>query len=325
MSAVDVIVPVWNAARWIDRCLQAVAAQTLRPARVIVVDDASDDRSGERLQRWSGDVELLHRSRRGGFARAVTDGLSRSDAPLVALLNVDTEAAPDWLERLTTALLEAGEVYASAASAMVQLDDPHLTDNAGDAFSRYGSAIKSGHGEPFARWRQPWEPTSASAGAALYRRSALDDAGGFDLDFGSYLEDVDLGLRLRALGYRCLYVPSAVVAHAGGGSRLPRRRYVRHVTANRAATVLKNLPASLLLRHAPFLLWGQLYYLIAYRRPLASLAGYLDLVRRLPTVLASRRVLRSRRVLDAAAFDRLLDRRLGEPTLRQLARRWVAR
>ena len=59
---------------------------------------------------------------------------------------------------------------------------------------------------------------SACAGAALYRRAAVLGAGGFDERFGTYLEDVDLGLRLRMGGWRCRWEPRAVARHAGGGS-----------------------------------------------------------------------------------------------------------
>jgi GT2 family glycosyltransferase len=149
----------------------------------------------------------------------------------------------------------------------------------------------------------------------------LSEIGGFDETFDSYLEDVDLGLRAQLAGWRCLYLPSAVVLHAGGGAGLPRQRYVRMMTANRAATILQNVPAALLWRHAATWIWGQWYFFVAYRRPGGSLLGYCDLARRLPRVIRQRRARQAGRRLAAADFGGLLARDLGEPPLRRLLRR----
>ena len=146
----------------------------------------------------------------------------------------------------------------------------------------------------------------------------LDDVGLFDETFDSYLEDVDLGLRAQLAGHACLYVPTARVLHHGGGSGLPRPRYVRLMTANRVATVVKNLPGPLLLRNLLRLAWGQAYFFVAYRRPLSSLAGYADLVARLPSVLRERRRIQRRRQTPIARFAGLLSPDLGEPPLRRL-------
>ena len=59
---------------------------------------------------------------------------------------------------------------------------------------------------------------SPNAAAAMYRRDAYLQLGGFDEDFGTYHEDVDLGFRLRLLGYRCYYVPDAIIHHIGSAS-----------------------------------------------------------------------------------------------------------
>ncbi|MDH3404078.1 MAG: glycosyltransferase family 2 protein [Acidobacteriota bacterium] len=332
--AVDVVVPVWNSARWLDGCLAALAAQTLAPAAIVFVDDASTDDTAARLEArleaghgappGAGPgsrpprMRLLRQPVHGGFATAANAGIRATTAPLVALLNVDTQAAPDWLAQLAAHLEAAPDSVGFAASKMLQLAVPERIDGAGDTFSRYGSARKRGHGEPAAGWTRPERVLSASAGAALYRRSMLDDVGLFDESFGSYLEDVDLGLRAQLAGWECLFVPAARVLHEGGGSALPRPGYVRLLTANRAATVVKNLPGRLLLRHLPALVWGQCYFAAAYRRPLASLAGYGDFLRRLPAILRERRRIQRRRRIPVERFRRLLSRELGEPPLRRL-------
>ena len=95
-----------------------------------------------------------------------------------------------------------------------------------------------------------------SGSAALYRRAMLDEIGGFDEDFFLYCEDTDLGLRARWAGWKCLYVPRAVVDHHyshSAGRASPLKAY--YVERNRLFVVAKNFPAANLLA-APFVTVG---------------------------------------------------------------------
>jgi len=321
---VALIIPTWNSLAWIEACLEAVAAQTLQPTEMIIVDDGSTDGTARWLTDHAPQARVEQLVEQQGFAVAVNRGIRVSSSPLIALLNVDTIPAPDWLERLVAAISDDPRRPGSVASKMVQLSEPGLVDNAGDTFSRYGSARKRGHGEPENAWTTREPVLSACAGAALYRRELLEEVGRFDETYESYFEDVDLGLRARSQDYECLFEPAARVRHAGGGSELPRARYVRLITANRAATLLKNFPLRLLVRHGLRLVWGQWYFLVAYRRPISSLAGYWDLLRRVPGILRARRSCQMRRSVSVEDFDALLQGNLGEPPLRQLLRRKMA-
>jgi GT2 family glycosyltransferase len=118
------------------------------------------------------------------------------------------------------AALDAAPDAASVASKMVDLDDPSVIYDAGDVLRRDGACDQRGRFlRDDGRWDDPGEVFAACAGAALYRRDAFLAAdGGFDERFFAYLEDVDLGLRLRARGWTCRYEPRAVARHAGGGT-----------------------------------------------------------------------------------------------------------
>jgi len=319
-TAIDVIVPIWNSKPWLEQCFAALEAQTLRPASIVAVDDGSTDGSQAWLERHADTVMVHSLARHSGFAAAVNHGIRSTSSPLVALLNADTQVEADWLEQLSTALLAEPTTTGLAASRMLQLSDPTVVDSAGDSFTVFGSALKRGHGEPAANWSRPEKVLSACAGAALYRRAMLAKIGLFDDSYESYLEDVDLSLRAQLAGYDCLFVPAARVLHAGGGSGLARKRYVRLVTANRATTVLKNFPASAIWRHLLPLLWGQIYFLLAYRRPLSSLLGYGRFLRQLPGAIRRRREIQASREISSREFSEGLEQRLGEPPLRQLFR-----
>lgn len=318
---VTVVIPIWNSGAWLPGCLDALRRQSLRDFEVVLVDNGSTDGAADDAARRHGELEVIRHERNLGFAAAANAGIRHGRGRYVALLNADTRAEPEWLAELVGCLEAAPPEVAAAASLMLRMEDPERVDDAGDGLSRYGAAAKRGHGRPAAEFAEPAEVLAACAGAALYRRRLFDEIGGFDESFESYLEDVDLGLRARVLGFRCRYVPTARVLHQGHASALGRPRYVTLTTRNRVQLLLKNLPASLLVRHAPRLIWGQLYFLVVNRRPWRSLAGYLGVLPRLAGVWRERRRILGRRRLPVAEIDRALGRTLGEPPLRELWRR----
>jgi len=133
--------------------------------------------------------------------------------------------------------------------------------------------------------------------AALYRAPALKETGGYDARFFAYLEDVDLGLRLQAAGYRGYYVPRAEVYHHGaatsGGEFSPLA--VRLRTRNALCLLLKSLPAWILLRCLPMILLAQLSWLLraaAHRRLQYYLGGMGEAFRLAPAMIKDRGKLR---------------------------------
>jgi GT2 family glycosyltransferase len=214
---VALVIPNHNGARWLPGVLASVAAQTVAPAELLVVDDGSTDGSAQLAAGYDG-VRVLALNGNGGFARAVNAGIAAVAAEAVALVNTDVELAPDWLERAVAAL-EQDPRAAAVATKLLDLEDPSILYSAGDVLRRDGVCEQRGRFErDSGRYDAPGEVFSACAGAALYRRAALQAAGGFDERLGTYLEDVELGLRLRLAGWRCRWEPRAVARHAGGGS-----------------------------------------------------------------------------------------------------------
>ncbi len=212
------MVPNFNGERWLSGLLESIRVQTRPPVEVLVVDDGSTDRSLALLAGRFPDVRRVALGDNGGFARTANAGVRATTAEAVALVNTDVVLAPDWIERAHDALTEQ-PAAAAVATKLVDLTDPSLLYDAGDVLRRDGACEQRGRFErDRGRWDAPGAVFSACAGAALYRRGAVLDAGGFDERFGTYLEDVDLGLRLRLAGWTCAWEPRAVARHAGGGS-----------------------------------------------------------------------------------------------------------
>jgi GT2 family glycosyltransferase len=289
-ARVAVVIPNWNGKRWLPDCLQSIAAQTLAPAEVIVVDNGSTDGSLELLRESPG-VRVVSLGRNTGFAFAANRGVEAAGSDLVALVNTDVVLAVDWLERMVRAL-ESDAGAASVACKMVDLRHPELLYDAGDVLRRDGACEQRGRFErDNGRFDQPGEVFGACAGAALYRRSVLVDAGGFDERYFTYLEDVDLALRLRLAGWRCRYEP-VVALHAGEGSseRLSNPLHF-WVERNTLLLLAKAFPA----RWLPWIAYRQLGWAVhaaRQRRLSAHLRGALAAIPVLPSMLRDRRALR---------------------------------
>lgn len=224
-DGVAIVIPNWNGERWLRGCLDSIGAQTRAPQEVIVVDNGSGDGSLALLRREYPDVRVIELSHNTGFAHAANVGVAAAAAAVVALVNTDVVLSEDWLERLTARLADDPGV-AAVACKMVDLQDPDVLYDAGDVLRRDGVCVQRGRRRrDDGRYDAPGEVFAACAGAGLYRREPVLALGGFDERFFSYLEDVDLGLRLRLAGWRCAYEP-AIARHAGGGSSWQLERSV---------------------------------------------------------------------------------------------------
>lgn len=228
--------------------MAALMAQTVKPHEIILVDNASTDGSIEIVRRFPV-VRLIELDRNTGFAYGnnLAINAAASESEWIALVNPDAFAEPRWLEALMLAA-EAHPEYDVFGSKLVNAGDPALLDGIGDACHISGLVWRRGHHLPVsAATANACEIFSACAAAALYRRSALLEVGGFDEDFFCYVEDVDLGFRLRLAGCRCLYVPDSAVHHIGsattGGQHSDFALYHGH--RNLAWSFLKNMPGVL--------------------------------------------------------------------------------
>jgi GT2 family glycosyltransferase len=288
---VAVVIPCWNGAAWLPGCLGSLAAQTRAPDEVVVVDNGSADDSIAIAEAAGATVLALGRNT--GFAVAANRGIAATTAEVVALVNTDVELAPDWLEHGLAALAAHPEA-GSVATRMVDLADPTVLYDAGDVLGRDGAAVQRGRFEPDDGRYPAGDVFAACAGAALYRRAALEDVGGFDERLVLYYEDVDLGLRLRLRGWGCVYAPAAVARHAGGGSssELPRSPGW-WVERNALLLVAKAFPA----RWLPLVAYRQAGWAWHARRE-GRLREHLDGARAalplVPAMLRERRALRAR-------------------------------
>lgn len=206
-----------------------------------LIDNASSDHSREVPAGFGGAVRLLALPENVGFAAAMNAGIEASCGRYVLALNPDCRLAPDFAERLVRRLdaRDASDV-GSASGRILRASGKDLTptgelDSTGIVFTSAGRHFDRGAGEPAeGRYLAEQDVAGTSGAAGFYRRSALEEAristGYFDSDFFLYREDADLALRLSALGWRCLFVPSAAAWHRRRNR--PERRRAMTAVAN---------------------------------------------------------------------------------------------
>ena len=234
-------VPTLLADASLEDCLAGLRRQTRQDFEIIVIDNSGHDLVRKRALEG---VRIISMPGNAGFGSAINRAFEQSSAPFLITLNDDAVPCPAWLAALVGAA-EADRQVGMCAS-QVRLGEDSL-DSAGMLIYGDGSSMQRGHGEPAARYAKQEEVLLPSASAALYRRAMLDQIGLFDEHFFLYCEDTDLGLRARRAGWRCLYVPGAVVEHryshsAGRVSRL--KAY--YVERNRILVAMKNFPLRML-------------------------------------------------------------------------------
>ena len=321
-SLVTVAIPTLAADARLLECLSALEKQTQRDFEVTIVDN-----SGRGLARSSGagrpGVRVIEQPRNTGFGAAVNEAFRQSRSPYLAILNDDAVAHPGWLAALVSAIEARPDV--GMCASQVRLFGEDALDSAGMLVSGDGSSKQRGQMRPPKFFPVAEEVLFPSGSAALYRRAMLGGIGLFDESFFLYCEDTDLGLRARWAGWRCLYVPEAVVEHHyshSAGRASPLKAY--YVERNRLRVLAKNFPARMLAA-APFIslaryAWHfrmmlrgrgaaarfRLEGASAWRMPFYVLRAHAALLIDAPSLLRQRREIRRTARLSPHIYRRLL-------------------
>jgi GT2 family glycosyltransferase len=263
--SVSVIVVNWNGADVLPRCLDALAKQTFTDFEPHVIDNGSVDNSVDNIEDNFPGAIITRLGKNLGFAAANNRGAEKARGRWLAFLNNDAFPRTDWLEKLILAA-ENFPDYHCFASCLVAAGNVNRLDGAGDIYHISGSAWHRFRHYPVdVLPQEPEEVFSACAAASLIDRKAFIEAGGFNERFFSHYEDVDIGFRLRLAGHRCLFVPDAVVEHAGSASFGEQSDLTVHNgQRNMVWTYVANMPGKLFWRFLPAHLLSNLVFLGFY-------------------------------------------------------------
>lgn len=295
---VSVVVITWNSSEHLTRCLECVERQTYADRELIVVDNASSDDSLKIAE--AANAKIIRNETNRGFAAAANQGIRAASGEVVLLLNPDCFLEPPYCEEMMGVLKNR---VGSATGKLLLADGSGRVDSKGIRMTRTGRHLDIDQGQrdiaDLAR-----EVFGVSGAAAMYRRDFLDDVAiegeFFDEDFFAYREDADLSWRGQLMGWRAMYVPSAVAFHVRRVTPDNRRSLPAsinmHSVKNRFLLRLKNEGPYLAARNAPFELFRDAVTIAAVLTiERSSLPALSWLWQNRPRIVAKRRAVQSRR------------------------------
>lgn len=289
---VSVIIVNYNGGALLEKCIYSLLVQSYPAIEIILVDNGSNDGSVDYVKKEFPSVNIIANKENLGFAKGNNIGIKAAKGELIATLNNDTEVTSKWIEELVNAI-NSDEKLGMCASKMLFMKNPELINSTGICISRSGACWDRGmFKRDEGQYESIGEVFGPCAGAALYRKSMLDEIGLFDEDFYAYMEDADLAFRGRLAGWKCLYVPKAVVYHAHGATGGYETDYtIYYGNRNIIWNSFKNFPDRLLITSLPWIVGRNLavipYYILKGHGS-AILRSKIDAIKGIPKMLAKR-------------------------------------
>lgn len=248
---VAIVILNWNGKKLLQQFLPNVIEHSIAFAEVYVADNNSDDDSVEFVRNNFPDVKIIQNAANGGYAKGYNDCLQHIDADIFALVNSDIEVSENWLPPIIEQFNQ-NEQIAAIQPKILDYKDKTKFEYAGAA-----GGFVDALGYPYCRGRvfQTLEEDNGqyndnidifwASGACFFIRSEVfKQLNGFDEDYFSHQEEIDLCWRIHNLGLTIKYVGASTVYHVGGATLSninPKKTYLNF--RNSLFTLLKNLPA----------------------------------------------------------------------------------
>ncbi len=286
----SIIIVSYNTSEFLKKCLLSIRnCQTEVKLEVIVVDNASSDRTAEMVKKEFSEVLFIQNSENLGFSKANNIGVKKSHGKYILFLNPDTEIRTNTLKTIVDFLEKHQK--AGAATAKVELPSGKLDDACHRGFPTPWNAFchLSGLSRIFPRSRLfsgyslGWMDLStiheidACAGAfMMVRLKAGEEIKWWDEDFFWYGEDLDFCFRLKKNGWKVYFVPTVSVLHykgvSGGIKKVSRDISTASIETKRVATKAR-FEAMMIFynkhyknKYSPFLTWFVLQAIQIKRR-----------------------------------------------------------
>lgn len=257
---VAIIIVSWNGRKFLEISLPSIK-KLLFPKnklKIILVDNGSVDGSEAWVRKNFPDIYLVKNKKNLGFAKSNNQGIVKAmkdkKIKYLVTLNNDVEVDKKWLINLVS-FMEKEKAVGICASKILNFYNHKVIDSCGDFFAK-GSlrVVNRGRNQKDRRqFDKPEEVLSACAAASIFRRETLealkDSKEYFDEDFFNYIEDVDLNIRARFMGWSVFYNPEARIFHIGSGTTSKISKiYKEYVSRrNRIFMAIKNFPTGIAL------------------------------------------------------------------------------
>jgi GT2 family glycosyltransferase len=227
----------------LEKCLSSIDQLTYPRLETLIVDNSSDDSSPEYVQaRFKSPRLKILKNSTNNYTQGLNIALEKARGDYILYLNNDTEARSNFVEPLVQCMRLHADT-AIVQCKLLQASDRSRIDSLGEAIDFLGYHTSIGGGQvDFTKECVPFEVPCTNGSAFMIRKHLLLGLRGFDPRFYSGYEDVDLSLRVRALGYTIFTQPRSVIYHARGTTLLNESMRVMstyHFSKNRLVTLLK--------------------------------------------------------------------------------------
>jgi len=254
-ETVSIIILNYNGEKFLENCLESIIRETNQSYEIIVVDNNSPDKSGEKFSKKYQKCNFILNKKNVGVSEGLNIGIRNAKGKFVVLLNNDLIVAPKWLEHL----FDAHEIYGNGLyqPKFLKMKDRSVLDSAGNLISIFGFGFSREKGKKDTLQYNAIEEIGFAAGTCLFcTKEIFDKVGLFDEKLFAYNEDLDLGWRARLLNFKSYYVPKSIVYHHGSAQwkwsgekfyLLERNRWIVLLSNYNIKTILKLLPSLLII------------------------------------------------------------------------------
>lgn len=264
---VSIIILNYNSKIFLNDCLNSVSEidYPINRYEIIVVDNASSDDSVSYIRQNFPDVFIVENTSNLGFSEGNNIGVKKAKGELLFFLNTDTIVDKKCLKIMVDAMT-ADKSIGLINPKILCMDDKKYINCTGGIYHPWGVALDRGFMErDVGQYNKLEEVDYGMAAALLLRKRVFEESGGFDKDFFAYAEDVNMSITSRLLGYKIIYLPSAIVYHKGSGSfgrGNPRRVFL--MTRNILWIMVQNYELKNLILYVPIYVLMRIFISILY-------------------------------------------------------------
>lgn len=331
MTKISINIVTWNGLKYLERCLESVLSQTYKDFQIIFLDNGSTDGTGDWISAFLkahpySKIRFIQNKKNLGFAKGHNQTIKESNTEYVFQLNQDTELDKYFLENVVR-FLDKHTQTAGVTGKIYRLTDEKksdMIDSSGHILHKNFSVTERGEGEiDFGQYNTNQEVVSISGTAPVFRKYALEQVQWkgqyFDEDFFAYKEDIDLSLRLRALGWKLYCVPSAILYHYRTASFEGRKKTYIAIVKNRRKksklvnyysyrnhlfVILKNFPLEVIQKFFPCFIFYELKKLayLSLFEPISLIKAIFSFLSLVPEMLKKRKYIQNRKTISNEQF-----------------------
>ena len=211
-TLVSIVILNYNAGKLLDECITSVYKTEKVNFEIILVDNASSDKSYRKCMEKFPAIHLIENEKNLGYCEGNNVGIRSSKGEFVVILNPDTVVNPDWLSQLFFAYHENGEgIYQPKILATTDHD---MLLSSGQFIQLFGFGYSRGKGEKYIKKNNDIEKISYASGTCIFTsKNILQKLNLFDPFLFAYHDDLDLCWRAAMLNINSFYVPTSIIFH----------------------------------------------------------------------------------------------------------------